>query len=43
MVHREALTPAFNDVLLLMARCFLIAVPLTFLPPRPKGAAVEAH
>jgi hypothetical protein len=38
----EALTPAFNDVLLLMALCFLVAVPLTFLLARPKAATVAA-
>ncbi|MCW3475460.1 DHA2 family efflux MFS transporter permease subunit [Limobrevibacterium gyesilva] len=44
MVNREALTLAYNDVLLLMALCFFLAVPLTFLLVRPKmGGSVEAH
>ncbi len=46
MVKREALTLTYNDVLLLMAGLFLIAVPLTLLLAKPKpagGASAEAH
>jgi len=44
MVHRQALTLTYNDVLLLMAGCFFLALPLTLLLARPaSGAAAEAH
>ena len=45
LVRREALTLAYNDVLLLMAACFFLAIPLTLLLSRPKpaGEAGGAH
>jgi MFS transporter, DHA2 family, multidrug resistance protein len=44
MVQRQALTLTYNDVLLLMAGCFVLALPLTLLLAKPAtGAAVEAH
>jgi MFS transporter, DHA2 family, multidrug resistance protein len=44
MVHRQALTLTYNDVLLLMAGCFILALPLTLLLAKPaSGAAAEAH
>ncbi len=45
IVQRESLTLTYNDVFLLIALCFLLAVPLTLLLRRPKkaGAPVEAH
>jgi DHA2 family multidrug resistance protein len=44
MVQRQALTLTYNDVFLLMAGCFFIAVPLTLLLAKPAaGSAVEAH
>ena len=43
MVRREALTLAYNDVLLLMALLFLAAVPLTLLLAKPKMVASGAH
>lgn len=43
MVRREALTLAYNDVLLLMALLFFAAVPLTLLLAKPKMAAEGAH
>jgi len=43
MVQREAFTLAYNDVLLLMALCFFVAVPLTFLLAKPKAVATGAH
>jgi DHA2 family multidrug resistance protein len=43
MVHREALTLSYNDVLLLMALTFVLAVPLTFLLAKPKTVAAGAH
>ena len=36
LVNREALTLAYNDVLLVMGLCFFIALPLTFLLVRPR-------
>ncbi|MDE2575929.1 MAG: DHA2 family efflux MFS transporter permease subunit [Rhodospirillales bacterium] len=36
MVQREAMTLAYNDVLMLMALCFLVSVPLTLLLAKPK-------
>ncbi len=45
LVHREALTLTYNDVLILMSLVFLLALPLTLLLKRPTqpGAAAEAH
>ena len=38
LVEREALTLAYNDVLLMMALAFFIAIPLTFVLARPMAA-----
>jgi DHA2 family multidrug resistance protein len=38
LVQREALTLAYNDVLLVMGLCFFAALPLTFLLKRPRAA-----
>ena len=35
MVRQQALTSAYNDVLLLMAGTFLVALPLTLLLAKP--------
>ena len=43
MVQREAMTLAYNDVLLLMALLFAAALPLTLLLARPRGVAAEGH
>jgi DHA2 family multidrug resistance protein len=44
MVQRQALTLTYNDVLLLMAGCFVAALPLTLLLARPSASAAgEAH
>jgi hypothetical protein len=44
MVQRQALTLTYNDVLLLMAGCFFLALPLTPLLAKPSaGATAEAH
>jgi DHA2 family multidrug resistance protein len=45
LVRREALTLTYNDVLLLMALVFLLALPFTLLlkKPAPSAAAAEAH
>jgi DHA2 family multidrug resistance protein len=43
MVQREALTLTYNDVLLLMAAAFFLAVPVTLLLAKPKQAAAGAH
>jgi DHA2 family multidrug resistance protein len=45
LVQQQALTLAYNDVLILMASAFLLAVPLTFFLAKPAsgGAAAEAH
>ena len=44
LVQQQALTLSYNDVLLLMAACFFVALPLTLLLSKPTtGAAVEAH
>ena len=45
LVRREALVLTYNDVLLLMALVFLLALPLTLLlkKPAPSAAAAEAH
>ena len=43
MVQRQALTLSYNDVLLLMAGCFFVALPLTLLLAKPAEAAAGAH
>jgi DHA2 family multidrug resistance protein len=43
IVHREALTLSYNDVLLLMAGVFFLAVPLTLLLAKPKAMVTDAH
>ncbi len=44
MVQQQALTLTYNDVLMLMAASFFVALPLTLLLAKPaEGAAVEAH
>jgi DHA2 family multidrug resistance protein len=44
MVQQQALTLAYNDVLLLMAGTFFVALPLVFLLAKPSTAgAAEAH
>ena len=44
LVQQQALTLTYNDVLLLMAGAFFLALPLTFFLAKPStGAAVEAH
>jgi DHA2 family multidrug resistance protein len=43
MVQQQALTLTYNDVLLLMAGCFFVALPLTLLLAKPTGATAEAH
>jgi DHA2 family multidrug resistance protein len=43
MVQQQALTLAYNDVLLLMAGTFFVALPLTLLLAKPNTGAVEAH
>jgi DHA2 family multidrug resistance protein len=43
MVHQQALTLTYNDVLLLMSLAFIGALPLTLLLAKPSGAAAEAH
>jgi DHA2 family multidrug resistance protein len=45
LVRREALTLTYNDVLLVMALIFLLALPMTVMLKRPAamGAAAEAH
>jgi DHA2 family multidrug resistance protein len=44
MVQQQALTLTYNDVLMLMAGTFFLALPLTFLLSKPnQGAAVKAH
>jgi DHA2 family multidrug resistance protein len=43
MVTQQALTLAYNDVLLLMAGTFFLAVPLTLFLARPALGPVEAH
>ena len=35
MVQHQALTLTYNDVLLLMAACFFVALPLTMLLAKP--------
>ena len=42
MVQREALTLAYNDVLLLMAAFFVLALPLVLLLRKPSPAAAAA-
>jgi DHA2 family multidrug resistance protein len=43
MVQQQALTLAYNDVLLLMAGAFFIALPLTLLLAKPSTGPVDAH
>ncbi|HEX3348603.1 MAG TPA: DHA2 family efflux MFS transporter permease subunit [Acetobacteraceae bacterium] len=43
MVQREALTLSYNDVLMLMALTFAVAVPMTLLLAKPKVMAAGAH
>ena len=44
MVQQQALTLTYNDVLMLMAASFFVALPLTLLLAKPAaGAAAEAH
>jgi len=44
MVQQQALTLTYNDVLLLMAGSFFLALPFTFLLAKPATAgAAEAH
>ena len=46
MVRREALTLSYNDVFLLMALTFVLAIPITALTTRPRmagPAAKDAH
>jgi MFS transporter, DHA2 family, multidrug resistance protein len=43
MVQQQALTLTYNDVLMLMAGCFFLALPLTLLLARPTATAMEAH
>jgi MFS transporter, DHA2 family, multidrug resistance protein len=43
LVQHQALTLTYNDVLLLMAGCFFVTLPLTLLLAKPTAAAVEAH
>jgi DHA2 family multidrug resistance protein len=43
LVQQQALTLAYNDVLLLMAATFFVALPLTLLLAKPSLGAVEAH
>ena len=44
MVQQQALTLTYNDVLLLMAGAFFLALPLTLLLEKPKtGSVAEAH
>ncbi len=44
MVQQQALTLTYNDVLILMAGCFFVALPLTLMLAKPAvGAAAEAH
>ena len=44
MVEQQALTLTYNDVLLLMAGSFFLALPFTFLLAKPATAGgAEAH
>jgi DHA2 family multidrug resistance protein len=43
LVQREALTLTYNDVLMLMAGVFFLAVPLVLLLAKPKAAVTGAH
>ena len=43
LVRREALTLAYNDVLLVMGFCFFMAVPLTLLLARPRMVGAGGH
>jgi len=42
MVERESLTQTYNDVFLLMAATFIVAIPLTLLLKKPKLMAGSA-
>jgi DHA2 family multidrug resistance protein len=43
LVEREALTLAYNDVLLVMGLCFFVAIPLTLLLVKPRAAPVPGE
>jgi DHA2 family multidrug resistance protein len=44
MVRQQALTLTYNDVLMMMAVAFFVALPLTLFLAKPAmGGAVEAH
>ena len=45
MVQQQAMTLAYNDVLLVMSAVFLLALPFTLLlaKPKPMGAGGGAH
>jgi MFS transporter, DHA2 family, multidrug resistance protein len=43
LVQHQALTLTYNEVLLLMAGCFFVTLPLTLLLAKPTAAPVEAH
>ncbi len=43
MVQQQALTLAYNDVLLLMAATFIVVLPLTLLLAKPASGAAGAH
>jgi DHA2 family multidrug resistance protein len=43
MVERQALTLSYNDVLMLMAGAFFLAMPLTLLLGRPQAPGGAAH
>jgi DHA2 family multidrug resistance protein len=43
LVQREALTLAYNDVLLAMALCYVLTVPLTLPLAKPRAAGGGGH
>ena len=43
MVLQQALTLTYNDVLMLMAGCFFLALPLMLLLAKPTATAMEAY
>jgi MFS transporter, DHA2 family, multidrug resistance protein len=43
MVQHQALTLSYNDVLMLMAGCFFVVLPLTMLLAKPNAATAAAH
>jgi DHA2 family multidrug resistance protein len=43
MVQHQALTLTYNDVLMLMAGCFFVVLPLTLLLAKPNASAAAAH